>query len=272
MNDARTKRRALRALLDSGELAAVPGAWNALSARLVEEAGFPAVYMTGSGVANTLLGKPDVGLLTMGEMTMMAHYLAEAVSVPRHLRRRHRVRERDQRHAHRAGVRGVGGRGHPPRGPGEPQAVRPHPGQGARPLRGDGGEAPGRRGREAGRRARHHRAHRRPRPGRARRGDRAGQPLPGGGSGHGIPGRTPLRGGVRDIRPVGAGTEDDEHGRLRGAAHHPEDAARVPRAHRLQRRHLPARDAEGGGAGRARLPRRAPDARNRSSSWSTSRP
>jgi len=82
MTDARTKRRALRALLDSGELAAVPGAWNALSARLVEEAGFPAVYMTGSGVANTLLGKPDVGLLTMGEMTMMAHYLAEAVSVP----------------------------------------------------------------------------------------------------------------------------------------------------------------------------------------------
>ena len=60
----------------------MPGAWNALSARLVEEAGFPAVYMTGSGVANTLLGKPDVGLLTMGEMTMMAHYLAEAVSVP----------------------------------------------------------------------------------------------------------------------------------------------------------------------------------------------
>ena len=82
MEDAGTKRRALRALLDSGELAAVPGAWNALSARLVEEAGFPAVYMTGSGVANTLLGKPDVGLLTMGEMTMMAHYLAEAVSVP----------------------------------------------------------------------------------------------------------------------------------------------------------------------------------------------
>ena len=69
-------------MLGSGELAPVPGAWNALSARLVEEAGFPAVYMTGSGVANTLLGKPDVGLLTMGEMTMMAHYLAEAVSVP----------------------------------------------------------------------------------------------------------------------------------------------------------------------------------------------
>ena len=82
MSHARSKRKALRTMLVSGPLAAAPGAWNALSARLVEEAGFPAVYMTGSGVANTLLGKPDVGLLTMGEMTMMAHYLAEAVSVP----------------------------------------------------------------------------------------------------------------------------------------------------------------------------------------------
>ena len=82
MEDATSKRRALRAMLASGKVAAVPGAYNALSARLVEEAGFPAVYMTGSGVANSLLGKPDVGLLTMGEMTMMAHYLAEAVSVP----------------------------------------------------------------------------------------------------------------------------------------------------------------------------------------------
>ena len=82
MGDARSKRKALRTLLASGRLAAVPGAWNALSARLVEEAGFPAVYMTGSGVATTLLGKPDVGLLTMGEMTTMAHYLAEAVSIP----------------------------------------------------------------------------------------------------------------------------------------------------------------------------------------------
>ena len=66
MNDARTKRKALRAMLGSGKLAAVPGAWNALTARLVEEAGFPAVYMTGSGVANTLLGKPDVAFSPWG--------------------------------------------------------------------------------------------------------------------------------------------------------------------------------------------------------------
>ena len=105
---------------------------------------------------------------------------------PRHLRCGYRVRERDQRHPHRAGVRGVGGRGNPSRGPGEPQAVRPHPGQGAGSLRGDGGEAQGRRRCEAGRGARHHRAHRRARSGGSRRGDRAGQPLPRGGRGHDV--------------------------------------------------------------------------------------
>ena len=82
MSDAGAKRKVLRAMLESGKLAAAPGARNALAARLVEEAGFPAVYMTGAGVANTLLGKPDVGLLTLGEMTMMAHYVAEAVTAP----------------------------------------------------------------------------------------------------------------------------------------------------------------------------------------------
>ena len=44
MSDAGAKRKVLRAMLESGKLAAAPGAWNALAARLVEEAGFPAVY------------------------------------------------------------------------------------------------------------------------------------------------------------------------------------------------------------------------------------
>ena len=45
-----------------------PGAFDPLAARLVEEAGFPAVYMTGFGTSAALLGRPDVGLLTMTEM------------------------------------------------------------------------------------------------------------------------------------------------------------------------------------------------------------
>jgi 2-methylisocitrate lyase-like PEP mutase family enzyme len=82
MNDAQQKRRALRALIADGELVVAPGAHHGLAARLIEEAGFPAVYMTGSGVANTLLGQPDVGLLTMSEMVMMGRCVASATSLP----------------------------------------------------------------------------------------------------------------------------------------------------------------------------------------------
>ena len=82
MKDAQSKRQDLRKMLNSGRLSVAPGAHNALTAKMIVQAGFPAVYMTGSGVANTLLGQADVGLLTLGEMTTMAHYLAEAVDVP----------------------------------------------------------------------------------------------------------------------------------------------------------------------------------------------
>ena len=82
MRDAKEKRRDLRKKLTSDRLAVAPGAHNALAAKLIEDAGFPAVYMTGSGVVNTLLGQPDVGLITQSEMTAMAHHLAEAVDVP----------------------------------------------------------------------------------------------------------------------------------------------------------------------------------------------
>ena len=72
----------LRALLDSGETIVAPGAFDPLSARLVEEAGFPAVYMTGFGTSAALLGRPDVGLLTMTEMVGNAGRIAACVDVP----------------------------------------------------------------------------------------------------------------------------------------------------------------------------------------------
>ena len=62
----------LRALLDSGQTIVAPGAFDPLAARLVEEAGFPAVYMTGFGTSAALIGRPDVGLLTMTEMAASA--------------------------------------------------------------------------------------------------------------------------------------------------------------------------------------------------------
>jgi carboxyvinyl-carboxyphosphonate phosphorylmutase len=72
----------LRTLLDSGELIVAPGAFDALSARLVEEVGFPAVYMTGFGTSAALIGRPDVGLLTMTEMAGNAGRMAACVDVP----------------------------------------------------------------------------------------------------------------------------------------------------------------------------------------------
>jgi 2-methylisocitrate lyase-like PEP mutase family enzyme len=59
-----------------------PGAYDALTARLIESAGFPVVYMTGYGTSAALLGQPDVGLLSMAEMVENARRIVQAVSVP----------------------------------------------------------------------------------------------------------------------------------------------------------------------------------------------
>ncbi|MDI3299360.1 MAG: isocitrate lyase/PEP mutase family protein [Bacillota bacterium] len=72
----------LRELLRGPEPVLAPGAYDALSARLVEAAGFPAVYMTGFGTSASRLGRPDVGLLTMTEMVENARRIVEAVEVP----------------------------------------------------------------------------------------------------------------------------------------------------------------------------------------------
>ena len=72
----------LRELLDAGGTVLAPGAFDPLAARLVEEAGFPAVYMTGFGTSAALLGRPDVGLLTMTEMAGNAGRIADCVDIP----------------------------------------------------------------------------------------------------------------------------------------------------------------------------------------------
>jgi carboxyvinyl-carboxyphosphonate phosphorylmutase len=72
----------LRQLLAGPEPVVAPGAYDALSARLVEQAGFDAVYMTGFGASASLLGRPDVGLLCFAEMVDQARRLVAAVAVP----------------------------------------------------------------------------------------------------------------------------------------------------------------------------------------------
>lgn len=74
--------RRLRELLAGPEVVLAPGAYDCLSARLIEAAGFQAVYMTGFGTAASYLGRPDVGLLGMSEMVDQARRIVDAVHVP----------------------------------------------------------------------------------------------------------------------------------------------------------------------------------------------
>jgi len=59
-----------------------PGCHDALGARIIEKAGFSAVYMTGNGLSASLLGAPDIGLLTQTEMVARGRAIAEAIGVP----------------------------------------------------------------------------------------------------------------------------------------------------------------------------------------------
>lgn len=71
----------LRRLLGSGTTV-VPGVHDALSARLADALGFPALYVTGSGLEASLRGAPDIGLLSSAEAIGMAGQIARTVQVP----------------------------------------------------------------------------------------------------------------------------------------------------------------------------------------------
>lgn len=77
-----TPASVLRSILDGESPVVAPGAFNALFAKLVEEAGFRAVYLTGAGVSNSLLGLPDIGILTQVEMAGIADNVCQAVDIP----------------------------------------------------------------------------------------------------------------------------------------------------------------------------------------------
>jgi carboxyvinyl-carboxyphosphonate phosphorylmutase len=69
-------------MLSGNRIVVAPGAHDALTAKIIEQVGFEAVYMTGYGQAASHLGKPDVGLLTLTEMVARAANIVEAVNVP----------------------------------------------------------------------------------------------------------------------------------------------------------------------------------------------
>jgi 2-methylisocitrate lyase-like PEP mutase family enzyme len=69
------------ALIKSGPMVVAPGAYDCITARLIEQAGYPAVYMTGAGTS-AAYGLPDYGLLTMSEMVDNARRITSSISVP----------------------------------------------------------------------------------------------------------------------------------------------------------------------------------------------
>jgi 2-methylisocitrate lyase-like PEP mutase family enzyme len=76
-----TQASRFHALLHRDGMVVAPGAYDCITAKLIEQAGFAAVYMTGAGTAATL-GYPDFGLVTTSEMVVNAGRIATAVEVP----------------------------------------------------------------------------------------------------------------------------------------------------------------------------------------------
>ncbi len=77
-----TSARRLREALESPEILIVPGAADAITARVIEEVGFPAVYATGAGFANASFGVPDVGLISSDAAVEHLERLTDVLSIP----------------------------------------------------------------------------------------------------------------------------------------------------------------------------------------------
>ena len=174
------RTKVLRKAIMERRAVAVPGCHDALSAKVIEKAGFEAIQVSGYGLAGAFLAKPDVGLVRMKDVLDLTWNIAQAVSHPGHGRHRHRRRQRRQRGLDHRAPRRHGRRRHEHRGPGLPQALRPHGRQGSHLGRGDGREDPGlrRRPRQARQGLHHQRPDRRLRRDGPGRGHQALQHLP----------------------------------------------------------------------------------------------
>ena len=82
MAEASSPRRIVRSRIETGPVLVVPGAANALGARVIEDLGFDAVYVSGAGIANTFFGTPDIGLVTLTEVAAHVAAIRDAVELP----------------------------------------------------------------------------------------------------------------------------------------------------------------------------------------------
>lgn len=80
MNKKMSKQ--LRDRVEQPGILVKPGAYNALSAKIIEDAGFQCCGISGYAVSVTLLGKPDVGLITSNELSMITRYVTSVVNIP----------------------------------------------------------------------------------------------------------------------------------------------------------------------------------------------
>lgn len=71
----------IKSLMQEG-IVVMPGAFNAISARLIEDSGFNSLYISGAGLANGVAAMPDIGLLTLTEVLTQASYIASSVNIP----------------------------------------------------------------------------------------------------------------------------------------------------------------------------------------------
>src|SRR5690625_1119036 len=72
----------IRSLLTGDEAVLLPGAMNALAARIIEDTGFKAIYVTGAGVTNASLGMPDLGLITATEIAEQTARIRDVTELP----------------------------------------------------------------------------------------------------------------------------------------------------------------------------------------------
>ena len=171
-----TPRQTLKQLLKRNQLLVAPGCFDGLSARLVQEAGFEAAYLSGGAVARSM-GIPDIGLVTMSETIERAAQVVSAINIPI-------IADADTGYGNavnlvrtRARVRAHRRRRDPYRRPDHAQALRPLGRQRSDFLGGDGIETASRAGGPQRPRLLHHRPHRRARRQRLRRRDQT-RPTP----------------------------------------------------------------------------------------------
>jgi 2-methylisocitrate lyase-like PEP mutase family enzyme len=81
MEEPVTQAKKLYDLVRSGSMVVAPGAYDCITARLIQDAGYPAVYMTGAGTS-AAHGLPDYGLVTMTEMVASARRITSTIDVP----------------------------------------------------------------------------------------------------------------------------------------------------------------------------------------------